>query len=175
MKRSISLFVPDVSLECDFIVGRLPNSENRKSSSLCMPKTVGKGLGSSFYANAMDRVKNSCVIRNCSIENSSGIKVVYMYHCRETFISMISNTFPGERRVTDSFEKQTCISQTRCIGPSTKTLKTNLPLTGGKVIELSDWDHTGPREVDLFNIHNNWGETSVAGEQPEKMGTVVAH
>ena len=88
---------------------------------------------------------------------------------------MISNTLTEERRATDSFENQKCISQTRCIGPSIKTLKTNPPLTGGKAAELSDWYHTGPRAVDFSNIHNNWGETAVAREQLEKMGTVAAH
>ena len=64
---------------------------------------------------------------------------------------------------------------TRCIGPITKTLKTNLPLTGGKKVELSDWDHTGPRAVNFSNIHNNWGETSVSREQPYNIGMVDAH
>ena len=58
---------------------------------------------------------------------------------------------------------------------STNKLKTNIPLTGGNAVYLSDWDHTGPREVEFFSIHNNWGETAVAREQPDKMGTVDAH
>ena len=56
-----------------------------------------------------------------------------------------------------------------------KDIKTNLLLTGGKTIELSYWDHTGPRAVDFSDIHNNWGETDVPRDQPEKMGTVAAH
>ena len=88
---------------------------------------------------------------------------------------MGSNTLPEERWITDSFEKQTCISQTLCIGTRTKALKTNLPLTGGKTVELRDWDHTGPRAVEFSNIHNNWGKTAVAREHPEKMGKVAAN
>ena len=38
VKQSVSLFVKDWRGECDFIVDRLPNSDNSKSSSLCMPK-----------------------------------------------------------------------------------------------------------------------------------------
>ena len=48
-------------------------------------------------------------------------------------------------------------------------------MTGGKIAELSDWDHTGPIVADFSNIHNNWGGTAVAREQPEKMVTVAAH
>ena len=55
------------------------------------------------------------------------------------------------------------------------TLKTNHPLTGGKTAELSGWDHTGPRAVEFYNIHNNWGDTAVAREQLENMGTLAAH
>ena len=123
VKRPISSFVQDEREECGFIVDRLPKSDNRKSSSLCIPKPVRKGMGCSLSVNSMDKVKHFCVISNCSSENSSVIKVGYVYHFRETVVSMISNTLLEERRVTDSFEKQTCISQTRCIGPSTKTLK----------------------------------------------------
>ena len=47
-------------------------------------------------------------------------------------------------------------------------------MTGGKTAELNDWDHIGPRAVDFSNIHNNWGGTAVAREQPEKMVTVAA-
>ena len=99
-----------------------------------MPKTVRKGLGSSLSVNSIDKVMQFCVIINCSYENFIKIKVGYMYHCRETLVSMRSNTLPEELRVTESFENQTCVSQTRCIGPSTKTLKTHLPLTGGKTV-----------------------------------------
>ena len=77
-------------------------------------------------------------------------------------MSIRSNTLPEERRVTELFEKQTCIAQTQCIGTSTKTLKSNLPFTGGKTVELSDWDHTEQRAVDFSNIHKNWGEIAVA-------------
>jgi len=175
VKRSISLFVQDGRAECDFTVGRLPNLDNSKYSSLCMPKTVRKGLGSSLSVNAMEKVNQFCLISNCSSENTSRIKVGSMYPCMETVVSMRSNTLPEERRVTESSKNQKCIAQTRCIGPSIKTLKTNPPLTGGKTAELSDWDHTGPRAVDFYNIHNNWGETAVAREQLEKMGTVAAH
>ena len=146
----------DGRTECDFIVDRLTNSENIKYSSLCIPKTAQKGLGSSLYVNTMDKVKQFCVISNCSSKNSYGIKVGSMYHCRETVMPMRSNTLPGERRVTESFDKQTCIVQNRCIGPSTKKLKTNLPLTGYKTVELSDWDHTGPRTVEFSNTNSNW-------------------
>ena len=90
-------------------------------------------------------------------------------------MSMRSNTLPEERRVTESFENQKCIAQTRCIVPSIKILKNNPPSTGGKTAELSDWDHTVTRAVAFSNIHNNWGETAVAREQPEKMDTVAAH
>ena len=58
---------------------------------------------------------------------------------------------------------------------STNKLKTNIPLTGVNAVDLSDWDHTGPREVEFFSIHNNWGKTVVAREQPDKMVTVAAH
>ena len=98
-----------------------------------------------------------------------------MYPCMETVVSMRSNRLSEERRVTESFENHNCIAQTQCIGSSIKTLKTNLPLTGGKIAELSDWDHTGPKVADFSNIHNNWGGAAVAREQPEKMGTVAVH
>ena len=42
-------------------------------------------------------------------------------------------------------------------------------------VELSDWDYKGPRAVDFSNIHNNWDDTAVARENPDKMGTVAAH
>ena len=129
------------------MVDWLSNSDNRESSSMCMPKIVRKGLGGSLSVNSMDKVNQSCVIGNCISENYSRIKVVYVYHLRETVVSMRSNTLPEERRFTKSVQKQTCIAQTRCIGPITKTLKTNLPLTGGKTVELIDWDHIVPREV----------------------------
>ena len=98
-----------------------------------------------------------------------------MYPCRETFVSMISNTLTEEGRVAESFENQKCIAQTQCIGPGIKTLKANPPSTGGKTSELSDWDHTVTRAVDFSNIHKNWGETAVAREYPEKMGKVAAN
>ena len=65
-----------------------------------MPKTVQKGLGSSLSTNAMDKAKQFCVIINYSSENYSGIKVGSVYHCRDKFVSMISNTLPEERQVT---------------------------------------------------------------------------
>ena len=160
---------------CDFFADRLPNSGKIKYSSLCMPKSVRKGLGSSLYVNAMDKVNQFCVIRNCSSKNSSGIKVGSVYHCRETVVSMRSNTLPEDRRVTESCDKQPCIPQTRCIGPRTNTLKNNLLLTGDKKVELSDWYHTGLRAAEFSNIHNYWGETAVARDQPENIGTVAAH
>ena len=175
MKRSISSFVQDERSECGFIVDRLPNSDNSKSSSLLMLKTVRKGLESSLCVNFMDKVKQLCVISNCGCENSSRVKVGYMYHFRETVVPMRSNTLPEKRRVAESFEKQTCIAQNECIGPSTNILKTNIPLTGGKRVERSDWGHTGPRVVDFSNIRNNWGETAVFRGQPDKMGTVASH
>ena len=76
------------------------------------------------------------------------------------------NTLPGERWVAELFENQTCIAQNQCIGPSIKTLKTNLPFIGGKAAELSDWDHIGPRTLECSNIHYNWGETVATREQP---------
>ena len=48
-------------------------------------------------------------------------------------------------------------------------------MNGVKKVEISDWDHTGPRAVDFSNIYNNQGETAVAGEQPDNMGTVAKH
>ena len=48
-------------------------------------------------------------------------------------------------------------------------------MIGGKAAELSNWDHTGPRTVEFYNIFCNWGETAASRKQPEKMGTVTAH
>ena len=101
VKRSISSFLQDGRAECDFIVDRLPNSYNSKYLILCMPKAVRKGLGISLHINAMDKVNQFGVIRNYISEKSSGIKVGYVYHCRETVISMIYNTLPEERQVTE--------------------------------------------------------------------------
>ena len=102
LKRSIYSFLQDGRSECVFIVDRLLKSYKRKSSSLCMPKTVRKGLGGSLSVNSMDKVNQSCVIGNCISENYSRIKVVYVYHLRETVVSMRSNTLPEERRFTKS-------------------------------------------------------------------------
>ena len=82
LKQSISSFVRDGRAECDFIVDRIRNSDNSKSSSLCMPKTVQEGMGSRFSVNSTDKVKQFCVTSNCSSENSSGIKVGYVHHCK---------------------------------------------------------------------------------------------
>ena len=101
MKRLISSFVQDGRADCDFIVDRLPKSDNIKSSTLYMPKTVWKGLGSRLSVNAMDKVNQFCVMSNCSSENSSVIKVGSVYHYRETVLSMISNTLPEERQVVE--------------------------------------------------------------------------
>ena len=48
-------------------------------------------------------------------------------------------------------------------------------MIGGKAAELSNWDHTGPRTFDFYNICCNWGETAASRKQPENMGTVTAH
>ena len=48
-------------------------------------------------------------------------------------------------------------------------------MAGGNTEEISDWYHIVPRVVEFSNIHNNWGETVVAREHPENMGTVAAH
>ena len=58
---------------------RLTNSDNRKSSSLCIPKIVRKGLGGSLSVNAMDKVKQSRVISNFRSEILSLIKVGSVY------------------------------------------------------------------------------------------------
>ena len=94
MERSISLFVQDGRAECDFIVERLSKSDNRKSSGMRSTKTVRKGLMSRLSINTMDKVKQFFVISKCSSENSSGVKLVSVYHFRETVVSMISNTIP---------------------------------------------------------------------------------
>ena len=86
VKRSIYSFVQDGRAECDFIVDRMPNSGNRKSSSLCMSKKVRKNLGSSLYIKSMEKVKQFFVISNQRSENWSGINVGYVYHCRETAV-----------------------------------------------------------------------------------------
>ena len=70
---------------------------------------------------------------------SSGIKVGSVYPCRETFMSMRTNTLPEERQIVELFYNQMCIAQTQCIGSSINTLKTNLPFIGGKASEISDW------------------------------------
>ena len=70
---------------------------------------------------------------------SSGIKVGYVYPCRDTFMSMRTNTLPEERQIVELFYNQMCIAQTQCIGSSINTLKTNLPFIGGKASEISDW------------------------------------
>ena len=75
----------------------------------------------------MDKVNQFGVIINCISENSSGIKMGSVYHCRETVMSMRSNTLLEERRVTEKFEKQKCKAKNRCIVTSTKTLKSDLP------------------------------------------------
>ena len=138
-------------------------------------KKVRKCLGGSFSVNSMDKVEQFLVIGNCSSQNSSGIKGGYVYPYRETVISMVPNTPPEERQVAKLFENQTCIAQTKWIGPRINTLKTNLPLIGGKASELSIWYHRGPILVDFSNIHYNWGETATARDQPENMGITTAH
>ena len=112
MKRSIYSFVQDGRAECNLILDRLTNSDNMKSSRLCMPKKVRKGLGRSLYVNSTEKVNHFCVISTRSSENSSGIKVGSVCNFRETVGPMISNTMSGERRITDSFEKHMCIAQT---------------------------------------------------------------
>ena len=94
MNRSIYFFVQDGRSECDFIVDIFPNSDNSKYSILCMTKTVRKGIDRSLFVNSMEKVKQFFVISNYSIENYSGIKVVSLYHCRGTVVSMRSNTLP---------------------------------------------------------------------------------
>ena len=86
VKRSIYLFVQGGRVEFDFIVDRLTKSDNRKSSILYMPKTVCKWMGGSLSVNSMDRLKQFCVINNCSSEILSVIKMVSVYHCRETVV-----------------------------------------------------------------------------------------
>ena len=48
-------------------------------------------------------------------------------------------------------------------------------MTGGNIVELSDWDHKGPNAVEFYNIHNNVFETAVAREHPDNMDTVATH
>ena len=56
-----------------------------------------------------------------------------------------------------------------------KDFEKNIPLINGKAAEISDWGHRGPRTVDFYNMHYNWGEIAAEREQPEKMGTVTTH
>ena len=79
-KWSIYLFLQDGRVERDFIVDRLPNSDDKKYSSMCMLKTVQKGLGNSLSVNTIGKVNQFFVISNCSSENMSRIKVGYVYH-----------------------------------------------------------------------------------------------
>ena len=48
-------------------------------------------------------------------------------------------------------------------------------MTGDKTLDLSVCDNTGPMSVYFSNINNNWGETAVARDHPEKMSTVATH
>ena len=153
----------------------LTNSDDSKYSIMCIPKIVRKELESSLSINSMDKVKQFCVISNCSSENSSGPKVGSVYHCRDTVVKMRLITLTEERWVTESSEKRTGIAQNQCIGPITMPIKTNPPLTGGKTVELSNLYHTRSRAVDFSNMHNNWGEKSVSRDQPDKIDTVASH
>ena len=168
-KQLISSSMQFRKVERNGRVNRLLKSDHGKSASLCMLKTVWKGLGPSLSVNAMGKVEPFQVTSNSSSENLSIIKAGSIYPCRETVLSMGSNTCQEKQWITESLDNQTCIAQTQCIGPSKKTLKTDLSLNDSKAGGLSDWDYTGPKTVGFSNIHNNWDETAVASEHPEKM------